>query len=117
MEKTTAIKQSNRRATPRRKPRSYVKLECRKGSLGLGPNVALTLLDVSETGARLIIRQEITLQMEVEVTLAGHGIRSSLKRLANVRWQVKLDDGNFCIGVEFQKRIGYMDWQNLASPS
>lgn len=106
----------NRRRAARRKPRGYVKLECRKGAIGLGTNVATTLLDVSETGARLIVAQELAIQQEVEVVLSGHGIRQLIRRLSRVRWQVKLEDGKFCIGVEFEKRLDYRDWQNLATP-
>jgi hypothetical protein len=103
----------NRRRSPRRKPRGYVKLKCRKGWLGLGPNVAITLLDVSESGARLVVRQELALQREVEVELEAHGINHLIKRVANVRWQLKLEDGTFCIGIEFEKPLAYSDWQNL----
>jgi hypothetical protein len=115
MQTAAETKQSNRRLAPRRKPRSYVKLECRQGSMGLGKNLAITLLDLSETGARLIIRQELPAKQEVEVVLAG--MNQTVKMLANVRWQVKLHDGNFCIGVAFQKRIPYREWMGLATPS
>ena len=117
MEKPEEVKQSNRRTSPRRKPRGHVKLECRKASIGLGVNLATTLLDVSETGARLIIRQELAIGQEVEIVISGHGLSQTIKRLCNIRWQVKLDDGKFCIGAEFQKRLDYRDWQYVASPS
>src|SRR3954466_2228573 len=110
MQQPVEKKASNRRASLRRKPRSFVKLECRKGSFGLGANVGTTLMDVSETGARLVVSQELTAKQEVEVIFAGHGMVQTVKRLANVRWQLKLDDGKYCIGVEFQKRLGYVDW-------
>ena len=113
---TVKTDKPNRRRAARRKPRSYVKLECRKGSIGLGANVATTLLDVSETGARLVVSQELTVQQEVEVVLSGHGLSKAVKRLSRVCWLLKLEDGKFCIGVEFEKRLDYRDWQNLATP-
>jgi hypothetical protein len=116
MEKIVSAKPSNRRQSQRRKPRGCVKLECRHGAYGLGPNLATLVLDVSDTGTRIIVKNELQLEGEVEITIAGYGMQKPIKRLANVRWQVTLDDGRFCVGVEFQKRLIYRDWQNLASP-
>jgi hypothetical protein len=110
-------KQRNRRRSQRRKPRSTVKIQCRKGSLGMGANLAGALLDLADSGVRLILTQQLVVGGEVEVVIEGYGLRSSVKRLGYVRWQLKLEDGGFCTGVEFQKRIDYRDWQNLASPN
>src|SRR5688572_24953610 len=104
MANVAETKKLNRRRVPRRKPKGFVKVECRKGSFGIGSNLATALLDVSETGARLVINQELTIAQEVEVAFAGYGINYTIKRLANLRWLLKLADGKFCIGVEFQKR-------------
>jgi hypothetical protein len=117
MDHAAEPKVPNRRRAPRRKPRGFVKLECRKGSIGLGSNLATTLLDVSETGARLVTHQELAIQQEVEIIFLGYGLRQKVRQLANVRWQLKLDDGKFCLGVEFQKRMTYADWQMISSPS
>jgi hypothetical protein len=73
------------------------------------------LLDVSETGVRLIVGQEFPPASEIEISMTGHGLKGTVKRLANIRWQLKLDNGKFCIGAEFQKRIAYNDWQNIAA--
>ena len=108
---------ANRRRSLRRKARTTVKIECRKGSYGLGANVAKHVLDVSDSGIRLIVSQEFNLLTEVEIIISGYGMKSPIKRLATVRWQLKLENGLFCTGVEFQKHISYRDWQNVASPS
>jgi len=113
----TGTKTSNRRQSPRRKVRTTVRLECRKGSYGLGTNITQSVLDLSDTGVRLIVRQELTLLGELEVLISSYGISPSIKRVATVRWQVKLEDGTFCVGIEFQKRLQYRDWQLLASPN
>jgi hypothetical protein len=110
-------KASNRRRAPRCKPRSFVKLECRKGTVGLGLNLATTLMDVSETGVRLVISQELPANQEVEIVLSSYGLKQPIKRLGVIRWQLKLDDGKFCLGVEFEKRLAYVDWQNVAVPN
>jgi hypothetical protein len=117
MAKPVSAAPSNRRNSPRRKPRSSVKVECRTGSCGLGPNIASMTLDISDTGVRLIVVKEMAIMTEVEFIIVGYGMQRPIKRLAYIRWQVKLDDGRFCIGAEFQKRLDYRDWQNLASPN
>jgi|ERR1019366_3402589 c-di-GMP-binding flagellar brake protein YcgR len=117
MDKTADTNGANRRKSQRRKPRRTVKIECRKGSYGLGANLAVVVLDLSDTGVRLIASQELEAQAEVEIIISGYGMTKAIKRAAYVRWQVKLENGQFCLGVEFQKRLPYRDWQNLASPN
>jgi hypothetical protein len=117
MEQTIPTKQSNRRKSHRRKPRSSVKIECRKGSYGLGANIAVATLDLSDTGACLTVSQSQDLLAEMEIVIIGYGMKKPIKRAALLRWQVPMANGHFCIGAEFQNRLEYRDWQNLASPS
>lgn len=111
-----AAKARNRRGSMRRRPRTSIKVECRKGDTGLNANVAVQALDISETGVRLIISEQLPLMCEVEIVVLGYGMRKSIKRGGNIRWIVNLEDGNFCVGVEFQKRLVYRDWLILAAP-
>jgi hypothetical protein len=117
MGKMTEPSLANRRRSQRRKPRNSVKVECRKGSSGLGANLAKTLLDVSDSGVRLVVPQALDLQSEVEIIIGGYGMKAPIKRLGTVRWLLKLEGGLYCAGIEFQKHIDYREWQNLASPS
>lgn len=110
-------KQGNRRRAKRSPVRSNVKVQCRKGGLGLGPNLVKQVLDVSDTGTRILISKELDLKSEVEVTIEGYGLRGIIKRLGNIRWQVKLESGDYCIGVEFQKCLNHRDWCNLVIPN
>jgi hypothetical protein len=116
MEKTASLSQSNRRRSQRRKPRGYVKVECRAGSYGLGTDLAVAVLDLSDKGIRMIIRRTLDLGAEVEITIGGYGLQKPLKRVAKLRWQVATADGQSCVGIEFDKRIDHRDWQMLASP-
>jgi PilZ domain len=117
MDSTLEAKQRNRRRSQRRRPRNSVKLQCRKGAHGLGADTALSVLDISDTGVRLVVSQEFVPGAEVEIIITGYGMKQPIKRLGVLRWQLKLENGTFCTGVEFQKRIDYRDWQNLASPN
>jgi hypothetical protein len=112
-----AAKPANRRESLRRKTRASVLLTCRIGALGMGRNISRSVLDLSDTGVRLIVSAELSLPTEVEICITSYGVRQPIKRIADVRWQVELADGTFCIGIEFQKRLTYRDWQALAAPN
>lgn len=106
----------NRRRSPRRKPLSFVKLKCRKGALGLGRNVALILLDISESGARLKVCEDLPLDYDVEVEFEAYSLKRKIRTFATVRWCLKLLDGNYCIGVAFQNPLPDGAWKNIALP-
>lgn len=117
MENPVQAKPQNRRRSQRRKPRTSVKVECRKGAYGMGANLASDLLDISDSGVRMVVKQPLDAKTEVEIVVNGYGMKQALKRVGTVRWLLKLDSGLFCVGIEFQKRIDYRDWQNVASPA
>ncbi len=117
MENNTSLKLSNRRRSIRAKARTTVKVQCRKGALGLGPNLAHCVLDLSDSGVRLIIKQPLELMSEVEIIIDGYGMKDSIKRLGNVRWLINAEGGQYCVGIEFQKSLSYRDWLNMASPN
>lgn len=81
--------------------------------MGLGANLALGILDLSESGIRLVIKQPLELQQEVEVNLESLNHRRPLKAVGRVVWCVAAADGTYCAGVEFQRTLGYIDYQAL----
>jgi PilZ domain len=116
MDKLHTAAPGNRRNSQRRKPRSTVQVQCRRGMYGLGSNMATGTLDISETGVRLVISEELEPPDEVEIIVGGYGVQKPLKRTGVVRWALKLENGQFCIGVEFQKRLDFRLLQSLACP-
>ena len=104
----------NRRLSRRRPPKGRVKITCRRGALDLGPNLALSLLDVSVTGARLIVKQTLEPGREVSIGLEGQSSIRPIPRVAVVTWCVPAADGTFCAGVHFQKRLSYRDFLELS---
>jgi len=105
---------SNRRRARRRPLSGQATAECRKGSVGLGRNVAVTTLDVSEIGVRLIVRVPLTPGEEVELQMGGPGLLKPLRRAGKVVWSMLLPDGCHVIGVAFDKPLAYGDLQRLA---
>lgn len=105
----------NRRLSPRRSAKQSVKTVCSKGAFGLGPNIALALLDISETGARLIIKEARKPLQELEVCFLPPGHTREFKMPSRVVWCVPTADGNFCIGVQFDKYLNYAALQEIVS--
>lgn len=111
-----SLSHDNRRASQRRLPRGNVTIEVRRGSLGLGKNLAVMFLDLSEGGARVVLKEEFEKDKEVEVQLQAFGMRKPLKTTAKVCWVMKLDNGMFCVGLSFDKRIPYREVCQLYKP-
>ncbi len=74
----------NRRLAQRRPAKHRVKIVCRRGALDLGPNLAVSLLDVSETGARLIVKEAV--QPGAKCPSAWRGNRPSAPSRAWATW-------------------------------
>jgi hypothetical protein len=84
-----------------------------RNALGLGPNIAVSILDLSETGVRLLLKEEMKPNHEFEVVLETAGNRS-VKLVASVIWCVASADGRFCVGAHFTKSISYADMLALS---
>jgi hypothetical protein len=104
----------NRRVGRRRKAKQSIKAICIKGTLGLGKNIALSTLDVSEVGAHLIVKEELKLGQDVEVTLES-AVTMPIKRVGKVvRCEIK-KDGSYSIGIRFDRFLPYSAWQSMTT--
>jgi hypothetical protein len=108
-----ATSNSNRRAWRRRSPKRGSGLRVYGNTMGLGANLGAAILDVSETGARLILTKELPKGKEFEVGLEGPGSRW-IKRAAHIVWSAATQDGRFVVGVRFTAHLTYSDVQDLA---
>jgi len=98
---------SNRRLSARRAAKRGARIECRKGALGLGKDIAVSFIDLSETGIQLLVSAPLKRGDEVEVKMAALGGRQ-LKILGQVVWASPgLAEGIHCLGVRFDKRLPY----------
>ena len=104
---------SNRRRSIRRRPRGKVRVCCYKGSFDLGHNLAVSLLDLSDIGARLIVKAELKPGQEVFLIVEVPHYIHPVRLPATVVWCRPESEGTFCIGADFQKRMEYLDLQNL----
>jgi hypothetical protein len=98
---------SNRRLAPRRPPKRSSKITCRKGLLGLGPNLAVELLDLSSGGVRLVVKGSFKKGDEVEVGLMAPGALREVVRKGQVAWSVPTTEDRCCVGICFDKYLEY----------
>ncbi len=104
---------TNRRSSRRVPVNRLARIECRRGSLGLGPNLLVSVLDISETGVRVVLKAAVDADQEAEVLLQGPGIARPVKRLARVVWSLALEMG-YCAGLHFDKPLRFAELQRLA---
>ena len=103
----------NRRASRRLAPKARVKIVCRKGALDLGRNLALALLDASETGVRLALSESLEPGGEVSLTLDRPTGGKRIQCLGTVVWVVPAADGSFTAGIRLHKVLRYADLTHL----
>ena len=101
-----------RRQTPRR----GIRVVCRRGEAGLGANIALTLLDLSEDGAGLLLSEVVRAGEQLTLRLALAGPGQPLRQAGVVAWVVPTVGGACCAGVRFSKRLNEDDFSRLARP-
>jgi PilZ domain len=103
----------NRRASRRRPPKSSSKIYCYRGPMGLGANLAVSVLDVSETGANLVVKAPFRRGEEMELNLEGIVHRRPIRKTATVVWCVATDKDRWVVGIKFQGVVRYADLTDL----
>jgi hypothetical protein len=83
-----------------------------RGTLGLGRNLALELVDVSLSGAKLRVAEQFRPGEEVTVELLGQGHLRPVRLLALVVWCQPAPPA-FRIGITFEKVLSYSDFLHL----
>ena len=82
MQPTYNQPERNRRLQRRRFPRSSAQVVRHANAMGLGPNVAKSLLDLSESGAQLLVTVEMMQSQEVELELCSVNLLRPIKIIA-----------------------------------
>jgi hypothetical protein len=105
--------QSERRLFRRRTPKASVRITCQLGSLGLGPNVAVSILDLSEAGTRFVAKGALPPGQEVEINLSEPSLGRPVKRLAVVVWCADQGQGTWWAVAKFDRRLDYAELHRL----
>jgi hypothetical protein len=104
--------QSDRRRERRKAAKRRVSVTCRKGLDGLGADLCIRLVDVSDEGAKIQIKEWINQNSDVEVTFDVDSLNKPLVVTGQVAWCQPVENG-FTIGVKFHDRIDYVDLGHL----
>ena len=94
--------QPDRREAPRCGTGIRVDVACRAGAPGQGLYIALALLDVSASGARLLVDGAVTVGQVLEVCLYPAAPALGVTRAARVAWVAEAPGGFSCVGVQFE---------------
>jgi hypothetical protein len=109
-------RQSNRRAARRWGVAGFAKVECRIGSYGFGPNILKSVVNLSETGICVVLKEALKKGQEVEILFAGIDAGKALKRLGTVVWCRPDTEGAFYVGIQFQSPMPYSAMQRIVKP-
>jgi len=93
--------------------RSRGKVECRRGAAGSSNNIGQDLIDVSEQGARLTVKEAVDSGRVVELRMYGKGENRPITVLGKVVRCEPIPDGGFFLGVRFDRNIQYADLRKL----
>jgi hypothetical protein len=92
---------SDRRRSRRQRPKASTEVACRPETLIVGANLALTVLDLSADGIRLLVKASLEKGQKIEVDLEGIGYSRPIQLAAEVVWSLPTADGNWCVGAKF----------------
>jgi hypothetical protein len=104
---------ANRRTARRQQPKRTTKVICRRGNLGIGPNLVHSLLDLSEGGLRALSHTPLQPGESLEVTIEALWLRQPLRREGEVVWCLETAARQHVVGIKFHKRLSYADFQGL----
>jgi hypothetical protein len=105
-----------RRSSPRNRPaKSIIHLICQRGELFLGPNVAESLVDASESGLGLVVRDALAAGERVGLSVEAIGHPVPIQRLGRVAWCSAAGDGLFRAGVELDTPLEYAELMSISS--
>jgi PilZ domain len=89
-------------------------LEFRRGVSGLGPNLGVELVDASEDGLTVHIKESVAVGDEVEVAV-GRPLGGKLhKRRARVRWCRAAWKSGFLVEVVLTRRLSVVELNEVA---
>lgn len=103
----------NLRRSRRHAPKGSTKVCCYGNALGLGVNIAVSLLDLSETGIRLVMKAGVVAGQAVAVNIQGPS-GTVFKQVGTVIWVLPTSDDRLCVGIGFEKAIPYASLHTLS---
>jgi hypothetical protein len=97
----------------RHPPRAGAKATCRPGGSSTGPDLALSLVNLSDAGARLVLAAPLTVGHSVELEFLAPGWTQPVRRSGVVVWGRRLEDETFQAGISFSKSLSPVELRDL----
>jgi hypothetical protein len=101
------------RPGPRRTPARRVAVACRRGTLRVGRDHGIDLVDASEDGLGVRLRVPFANGDEVTIELSRPGVNQPVALTGTVRWCRPSPDGTYIAGVRLRRRLSYVELTNL----
>jgi hypothetical protein len=98
---------------PRKAVTRKVDLAVRSGVSGLGPDLGAGLVDMTQDGLGILLKEPVPVGTDVTIDLSLPGMDKPLRVLAEVRWCRPRGDGTFRAGVRLQRRLSNPTLTNL----
>ena len=106
----TSTTNAERRIVRRRPLKKGVALTVRKGTMGLGPNLSIGGVELSDDGIQVLIKKEVKKGDEIEIGLTGIGRSKPMFLISDVRWCRPVEDTeNFLVGAKFRRRLAHQE--------
>lgn len=105
--------QKNRRVSLRKPLKRGTRVVCPSGLYGMGPNIALAAIDLSQTGIRLLVKSALKVGQEIEIELMGLNLVRPIKVKAEVAWCDPANEEICFVGARFCKALNYIDFARL----
>ncbi len=102
----------NRRLSFRRSPRSGLRVACWAGAPEQGRNLALSLVNASQLGLRLVVADRLAEGQEVSLHLEGPQSRRPIERQGIVVWATP-DGAAFRVGIRLHTRLTFAELSEL----
>jgi hypothetical protein len=85
-------------------PKGGGRVQCRRGTLGLGPDLGVRLVEVWPDGAGVLVRESLAGGAEVSLVLEGPGSSPPVKPTGTVA-RCEAAAGGYLAEVEFRRRL------------
>jgi PilZ domain len=104
---------SNHRLDRRRPTQGKPKISCHRGTMWLGKNLGVSLINASEGGLALVVTEAMSRGQMVTLTVEGRSHPRPVKLSGKITWCAPQADGTFQVGVELEKRLSGQDLMRL----
>lgn len=95
------------RLIPRKPVTRRIGLVVRSGVSGLGRDLGAGLVDVTQDGLGIRLKELVNVGQEVTIDLSLPGVGKALRVAAEVRWCQATEDGTIRAGVCLRRRLPY----------